>query len=176
MSAPLTTTSGAWSPPMPSSARTTFSVLIAAPGLGRRSLLLGRRAVGQDRHVLAVEAAMRAHRMRPLQLAAILALDIGHRRQRVMRAPHVAAGLRNLLLGNCHDDLQRGGPARPPQKTAAALQRRGRRLSLYKTSRRCNNLAPAARLVSKRGEAREGMPALLGRPLAAFATRFGQDI
>src|SRR6516164_3031128 len=112
MLAPLTTTSGAWSPPMPSSARTTFSVLIAAPGLGRCGLLLGRRAVGQDRHVLAVVAAMRAYRMRPLQLAAILALDISHRRQGVMGPAHVAARLRNLLLGNCHDNLQnRGAPA-----------------------------------------------------------------
>src|SRR6516164_5087781 len=130
MLAPLTTTSGAWSPPMPSSARTTFSVLIAAPGLGRCGLLLGRRAVGQDRHVLAVVAAMRAHRMRSLQLAAILALDISHRRQSVMGPAHVATRLRNLLLGNSHGDLQnRGGPpcANPgqPQKSYGRAHRRG---------------------------------------------------
>src|SRR5579862_9227404 len=105
MSAPLTTTSGAWSPPMPSSARMTFSVLIAAPVVWRRGLLLGRRAVGQNRHVLAVVAAMRAHRMRPLQLAAILAFDVGHRRNGVMGPAHIAARLRNFFLGYCHDDL-----------------------------------------------------------------------
>ena len=43
-----------------------------------RGLLLGRRAVGQDRHVLAVVAAMRADHVRPLQLATVLALDMGH--------------------------------------------------------------------------------------------------
>src|SRR5258708_30481366 len=101
MLAPLTTTSGAWSPPMPSSARTTFSVLIGTPRpstasaspAARCGLLLGRRAVGQDRHVLAVVAAMRAHRMRSLELTAVLAFDVGHRRQRVVGTAHIAARL-----------------------------------------------------------------------------------
>src|ERR1043165_9430104 len=109
---------------MPSSARTILSALTAllpspAAGCG---LLLGRRAVGQDRHVLAVVTAMRTHRMRPLQLTAILALEIGHRGQRMMGPAHVAAGLGHFLLGNGHDDLHAG--VAPlwyrPQKTSAA--------------------------------------------------------
>src|SRR5215212_7710871 len=101
---------------MPSSARTTLSTLTATLRLSGASalpaarcrLLLGRRRVGQDRHVLAVVAAMRADHVRPLQLATILALDIGHGRQRVVRPAHVAAGFRNLFLGNSHNDLHDG--------------------------------------------------------------------
>src|SRR5260370_37858768 len=87
---------------MPSSARTILPALIGTLRLSgasawpaaRCGLLLGRRAVGQDRHVLAVITAMRAHHVRPLQLAAILALDIRHRGYCVMGPAHVAAGLR----------------------------------------------------------------------------------
>src|SRR5512139_2960992 len=143
---------------MPSSAKTTLSALTgkllsgaSASPAARCGLLLGRRAVGQDRHVLAIVTTMRAHCMRPLQLAAILALDIGHRGQRVMGPAHVAAGLRNLLLGNSHDDLHDGAASTPvPKKAAAALYRRGRRPSLAKTSHDRNNLAAAARLVPER--------------------------
>src|SRR4029450_9228609 len=111
---------------MPSRASTALSVLIGAlrPSTAsalpaaRSGLLLGRRAVGENRHVLAIVAAMRAYRVGPLQLAAILAFDIGHRRQGVMGPAHVAARLRNLLLGNCHDDL--------PNRGALALRETGR--------------------------------------------------
>src|SRR3954470_18789478 len=98
---------------MPSSARTTLSTLTATLRLSsvasalpaaRCRLLLGRRRVGQDCHVLAVVAAMRANHMRPLQLAAILALDIRHRRQGMVSPAHVAAGFRDFLLGNSHND------------------------------------------------------------------------
>src|SRR5215471_2421525 len=83
------------------------------PAHGRRAwdLLLGRRAVGQDGHVFAVVAAVRAYRVRPLQLTAVLALDVSHRGQCVMGAAHVAARLRNLLLGYSHDDLHDGAAA-----------------------------------------------------------------
>src|SRR5882762_2734807 len=109
---------------MPSSARTILPALIGTLRLSgasalpaaRWGLLLGRRAVGQDRHVLAVITAMRAHHVRPLQLAAILALDIGHRGQRVMGPAHVAAGLRNLFLGNGHNDLHDEAALTPPPK------------------------------------------------------------
>src|SRR5512138_540408 len=104
---------------MPSSARTILSALTAMlPGpVACCALLLGRRAVGQDRHVLAVVAAMRAHRMRPLQLAAILALEISHRGQPVMGPAHVAAGLGNFLLGNGHDDLHAGAATQFESRT-----------------------------------------------------------
>src|SRR5471032_3269246 len=112
---------------MPSSARTCLPVLIRTLRLFPASalpaacggLLLGRRSVGQDRHVLAIVAAMRADHVRPLQLAAILALDMGHRRNGVMRATHVASRLGNLLLGNCHNISRWGGCRRTgacPQK------------------------------------------------------------
>src|SRR5688572_10220847 len=116
MSAPFTMTSGALSPPIPSSARTTLptltgmlclSVASALPA-ARCGLLLGRRCVGQDRHVFAVVTAVRADHVRPLELATILALDICHSRQRMVRPAHVAAGLRNLFLGNSHNDLHDG--------------------------------------------------------------------
>src|SRR5215212_9041711 len=102
---------------MPSSARTTLSTLTATLRLSsvasalpaaRCRLLLGRRRVGQDRHVLAVVTAMRANHVRPLQLATILALDMGHGRQSMVGPAHVAAGFRNLLLGNGHNDLHDG--------------------------------------------------------------------
>src|SRR5437868_1836933 len=110
---------------MPSSARTTLPafieelVLSAASAFagGAARLLLGRCAVGQHRHVLAIVAAMRADRVRPLQLTAILAFEIGHRRQGVMGPAHVAARLRNLLLRYSHDDLQ-SGAATPVPKIA----------------------------------------------------------
>src|SRR5215831_2546946 len=182
MLAPLTTTSGAWSPPMPSSARTTFSVLIAAPGLGRRSLLLGRRAVGQDRHVLAVVAAMRAHRMRPLQLAAILALDVSHRRQGVMSPAHVATRLRNLLLGNSHDEISRTGAAlrarnrAGPQKSYGRAHRRGGPTSLAKTLQPCNNLAAAAGFVPQGRQTGKRVPALLISARPAPLAGLGQHV
>src|SRR5260370_16914783 len=88
---------------MPSSARTILPALIGTLRLSgasalpaaRCGLLLGRRAVGQNRHVLAVITAMRAHHVRPLQLAAILALDISHRGYCLMGPAHVAAAPRN---------------------------------------------------------------------------------
>src|SRR4029450_2685495 len=138
---------------MPSSGRT---ILSARPAMLRLSgaspspaaccsLLLGRCAVRQDRHVLAIVAAVRANGGRALELATVLALDVGHRRQGVMGPAHVAARLRNLLLGNGHDDLQHGAAHwLSPKKAAAALYRRGRRHSLAKTSHRRNNLAGAA--------------------------------
>src|SRR6188472_4090998 len=123
MSVPLTTTSGAWSPPMPSSARTTLPAFIeelvplaasSIAGAAER-LLLGRGAVRKHRHVLAIVAAMRADHVRPLQLAAVLAFDMGHRRNGVVGPPHVAARLRNLLLGYSHDDLQNGAATPVPK-------------------------------------------------------------
>src|SRR5918995_397030 len=114
---------------MPSSARTILSALTAmlrlsgaSPSPAACSLLLGRCAVRQDRHVLAIVAAVRAHRVRPLQLTAVLAFQIGHRRQAMMGPAHVAARLRNLLLGNGHDDLQHG--ARPTGLTPKKLRPR----------------------------------------------------
>src|SRR5882672_4033261 len=156
---------------MPSSARTILSALTAMLRLSGASpspaaccsLLLGRCAVRQDRHVLAIVAAVRAHHVRALQLATVLALDVGHRRQGVMGPAHVAARLRNLLLWNSHDDLHDGAADWPgPKKVAAALYRRGRRLSLAKTSHHRNNLAATARLVSEGRQPGKRMPALLG--------------
>src|ERR1700754_1808937 len=147
---------------MPSSARTILSALTAMLRLSGASpspaaccsLLLSRCAVRQDRHVLAIVAAVRAHRVRALQLATVLALDVGHRRQGVMSPAHVAARLRDFLLRNGHDDLHDGAADEwpGPKKAAAALYRRGRRLSLAKTSHHRNNLAAAARFVSEGGE------------------------
>src|SRR6185503_20728767 len=128
---------------MPSSARMTLPALTAA----LRSLLLGRCAVGENRHVLAVVTAMRANHVRALQLAAILAFDVGHRRDGVVRAAHVAARLRNFLLRNCHDTISttRAAPPREtgacPQKNCSRAYRRGGPTSLAKTSRHRNNLA-----------------------------------
>src|SRR5260370_30497027 len=62
------------------------------------------------------------------------------------------------------------------KKTAAALYRRGRRPSLAKTSRRRNNLAPAARLVPERGQAGERMTPLLGGAFPPVATRSRQHV
>ena len=56
-----------------------------------RGLLLGRRRVGQNRHVLAIVTTMRADHVGALELAAVLALDIGHGRQSMVRPAHVAA-------------------------------------------------------------------------------------
>lgn len=119
--------------------------------------------------------------MRALQLSAILALEVRHRRQRVMRAAHIAARLRNLLLGNCHDDLhERAAPAfanwRLPQKTAAALYRRGRRLSLAKSFLNRNNLPTTTRLVSERRQTGKWMASLFGDRAAATVAQFRHDI
>src|SRR5258708_36916302 len=120
---------------MPSSGRTILPALIGTLRLSgasalpaaRCGLLLGRRAVGQDRHVLAVITAMRAHHVRPLQLAAILALDIRHRGYCVMGPAHVAAGVRNLFFWDGPNEPPTGGGAlapppknsRPPPKARA---------------------------------------------------------
>src|SRR5260370_26387432 len=109
---------------MPASARTILPALIGTLRLSgasalpaaRCGLLLGRRAVGQDRHVLAVITAMRAHHVRPLQLAAILALDLRHRGYCVMGPAHVAAGLPYPFLLYCPDNVHTEGrePPHPP--------------------------------------------------------------
>src|SRR5258707_13938441 len=112
---------------MPSSARTILPALIATLRLSgasalpaaRCGLLLGRRAVGQNRHVLAVITAMRAHHVRPLQLAAILALDISHRGYCVMGPAHVAAGRRNPFFGEGHNALAAEGALEPPPQKRA---------------------------------------------------------
>lgn len=49
-----------------------------------------------------IMAAMSAHMMRALQLAAIAALDIRGSRKRVMRTAHVALGGRGLSFGDSH--------------------------------------------------------------------------
>src|SRR5258707_9790874 len=107
---------------MPSSARTILPALIATLRLSgasalpaaRCGLLLGRRAVGQNRHVLAVITAMRAHHVRPLQLAAILALDISHRGYCVMGPAHVAAGLCKLFFWERPYQLPHHAAVTPP--------------------------------------------------------------
>lgn len=48
-----------------------------------------------------------------------------------------------------------------PKKAAAALYRRGRRLSLAKTPRHRNNLAPPTRFVFERGQPSERMSPLV---------------
>src|SRR4029077_8909160 len=69
-----------------------------------------------------------------------------------------------------------GGVCRLPQKTAAALYRRGRAPSLAKTSHRRNNLAPAARLVSEDRQPGKGVAALLRGALPAAAAGPRQDV
>src|SRR5689334_18333605 len=58
---------------------------------------------GGGNHLAAVVvAAGVAQMMRPLHLAAIGALVVTRGRERMMRAPHVAPGLRGFLLRNGH--------------------------------------------------------------------------
>src|SRR5437868_6991849 len=63
-----------------------------------------------------------------------------------------------------------------PQKSCGRAYRRGRRLSLAKTSRRRNILAAAARLVPERRQAGKGMAALFGGGLAGTLARLRQHI
>src|SRR5258708_24342703 len=124
---------------MPSSGRTILPALIGTLRLSgasalpaaRCGLLLGRRAVGQDRHVLAVITAMRAHHVRPLQLAAILALDIRHRGYCVMGPAHVAAGPRNPFFWDGPNPLphQGRGPPHPQKPRPPSLRPGGGPLS-----------------------------------------------
>src|SRR5216684_5101297 len=82
-----------------------------------------------------------------------------------------------FFLGTAMTISTRGRRLSPgPKKAAAALYRRGRRPSLAKTSRRRNNLAPAARLVPERGQAGERMTPRLGWAFTALATGFRQHV
>src|SRR6266850_6381171 len=82
-----------------------------------------------------------------------------------------------FFLGTAMTISTRGRRLSPgPKKAAAALHRRGRRPSLAKTSRRRNNLAPAARLVPERRQAREWMTPLVGWASSALTTGFGQHV
>src|SRR5262252_8470863 len=81
-----------------------------------------------------------------------------------------------FFLGTAMTISNRAGSLARPKKTAAALQRRGGRLSVYKTSRRRNNLASAALLVSEGREPRERMPTVVGRALTAFTAWLGQHV
>src|SRR3984957_17680111 len=99
MSAPLTTMSGACSPPMASSAMTTRLLKAGLSPLPRAS-----RRLGRCRNHLApvVMADGGAKVMRPPQLAAIRAFDVSGRLQRVVRTPHVTARLGGLFLRDGH--------------------------------------------------------------------------
>ena len=97
--APRTTISGAWSPPMASSAMTIPSATaVGTPRLQSSGVL--RR----NRHHFAavVMSARRAHVMGALHLAAVRAFNIGRGFEGVMRAAHVAARFRGLFLRNGH--------------------------------------------------------------------------
>jgi hypothetical protein len=52
-----------------------------------------------------VVAACGTDVVRPLQLTTIRAFAIGRRRKRIMRAPHITAGLGYLFLRDCHNFL-----------------------------------------------------------------------
>jgi hypothetical protein len=63
-----------------------------------------------------------------------------------------------------------------PKNAAAALYRRGRRLSLAKTSHRRNKLASPPGFVFERGQAREGMSPLFRRALSTTVTVSWQHV
>src|SRR6185437_8734033 len=112
MLAPFRTMSGARSPPMASRAMMTRSLTRAEPTRD------GLRRLRCRRHHFAtvVVAAGGAHVVRPLDLAAVRALDVPHGFQRVMRAPHVATRFRRFLLRDCHGTNSQSAPAgRKPQ-------------------------------------------------------------
>src|SRR5215469_14816010 len=108
MAAPLTTASGALSPPIASSATTRGSLTRWAP----YPLQSGR--LGGDRQdlALAIMTTGLADMVRALHFPTIRAFDVAGCRQMMVRAPHIAAGFRRFLLRHSHDDVPLGPRAR----------------------------------------------------------------
>src|SRR5262249_14439434 len=113
MSSPATTMSGAASPPMASTASVNFCSavpLIAAaceegcgallpcarPGSGADGGLQG--LASPDDLAAVIVAAMAAHVVRALQLAAVAAFGMGFAAERLVAAPHAAPRGRGLSL------------------------------------------------------------------------------
>src|SRR5208282_4326782 len=96
---PLTTTLGALSPPIASSAMVNDWITRRFPP--SRSVGLGR--LGPHHLAAAVLAAGRADMVRPHQFTAVLAFDVSCLRERVMGSAHVATRLGFLSLRNSHD-------------------------------------------------------------------------
>src|SRR4030081_3374962 len=107
MSAPFSTTPGAWSPPIASRAIVTLALTARVSCAAGWSSGRGRWL----RHHLAaiVIPTGLAQVMRALQLAAIRAFDIRRRTQRMMRAAHSAPRGGDLLLRYGHDLLVKSG-------------------------------------------------------------------
>src|SRR5205823_9504371 len=106
MSAPFSTTPGAWSPPIASRAIVTLALTARPSCAGRRS----GRGRGLRHHLAAIVLpAGLAEVMRALQLAAIRAFDISRRAQSMMRATHFAPRRRDFLFRYGHDRLLGSG-------------------------------------------------------------------
>src|SRR5215470_2061334 len=99
MLAPLMTMPGARSPPMASRAMATF---LATDEFSLRRRGVASRRSGFGYLTAVIVSASRTDMMRPLVLTAIGALDPRRGLERMMGAPHVATGLGDLFLGNCH--------------------------------------------------------------------------
>src|SRR6478752_9951877 len=102
------TMSGALSPPMASTASVNGPVIGWSDAC--RSPISDPYSAPQrlarcDDLAPVVVAAMAAHVMRPLQLAAIRALGVGLRRQRMVAAAHAPAGRGGFSLRNGHGPL-----------------------------------------------------------------------
>src|SRR5271169_331010 len=102
ISAPLTTMRGAWSPPIAS--RAIVTPLLTLVPLTPVLLSVGLRSYLGDLPPVIVAAGF-AQVVRTLQLAAIRALRIGGRFQRMVRSPHIAPRWRSFLFGNGHGEL-----------------------------------------------------------------------